>query len=76
MLDLPVTGRIGFPQHGIKTRPQIVLDGERIGGFDDLSADVVKPPKAKDATIHKPVALFSVAALMMVGMALWMLSKL
>lgn len=59
---------------GIKTTPQIFIDGERIGGFDDLSARLGKPTRAKDATTYKPViALFSVAALMALAVA-WLSS--
>ena len=52
-------------EHGVKTTPQTFIDGQRIGGFDDLSAHFGKVTKPKDATTYRPViALFSVAALM------------
>jgi len=50
-------------KHDVKTTPQIFIDGERIGGFDDLSAKLGKPVKAKNAVTYTPViALFAVAA--------------
>ncbi|MEM1273278.1 MAG: glutaredoxin [Pseudomonadota bacterium] len=52
-------------QYGVKTTPQIFIDGDRIGGFSDLSAYLGQPVTEPDATTYKPViALFSVAALM------------
>ena len=52
-------------QHGVKTTPQIFIGDERIGGFDDLSAHLGKPTKAKNGTTYQPViALFSIAALL------------
>ena len=54
-------------EHAVQTTPQIFIGGERIGGFDDLSAYLGKPIKPKDGTTYKPViALFSIAALMAV----------
>jgi glutaredoxin len=58
-------------EHSVKTTPQTFIDGERIGGFDDLSAYLGKPAAAKDATTYAPViALFTVAALMAVAVTL------
>ena len=55
-------------EHGVATTPQIFIDGERIGGFDDLSAWLGEAVKPKDATTYQPViALFAVAALMAVA---------
>ncbi|MCP2669481.1 DoxX family membrane protein [Maricaulaceae bacterium EIL42A08] len=55
-------------EHDVKTTPQAFIDGERIGGFDDLSAFFGKPAKDKsDATYTPVIALFSVAALMAVA---------
>lgn len=54
-------------KHGVETTPQVFIDGDRIGGFEDLSAYLGKPAQAADAKTYKPViALFSVAALMAV----------
>lgn len=55
-------------EHEVKTTPQAFIDGERIGGFDDLSAFFGKPAKDKsDATYTPVIALFSVAALMAIA---------
>ena len=52
-------------QHDVKTTPQAFIDGQRIGGFDDLTRHFGKPVQAKDALTYTPViALFAVAALM------------
>lgn len=50
-------------EHQVKTTPQIFIDGERVGGFDDLSEMLGKPVVKKDGVTYTPViALFSVAA--------------
>jgi len=55
-------------EHGVKTTPQIFIDGERIGGFDDLSAHFGKQvAKEGDVTYQPVIALFSVAALLAVA---------
>ena len=52
----------------MKTTPQTFIGGERIGGYDDLSAHFGNGPKKQDATTYQPViALFSVAALMAIA---------
>ncbi len=54
-------------EHDVTTTPQIFVNGERIGGYDDLSAFLGQPVKPQDAVTYQPViALFSVAALMAV----------
>lgn len=54
-------------EHDVATTPQIFVNGERIGGYDDLSAYLGKPVKSKDGVTYRPViALFAVAALMAV----------
>jgi glutaredoxin len=58
-------------QHGVKTTPQIWIEGKRIGGFDDLSAFLGKPVAEKDKTTYQPViAIFSLAAAMAVALGL------
>lgn len=53
----------------VKTTPQIIIDDERIGGFDDLQAHFGK--KNKDETSYFPVlALFSIAALLTAALGL------
>ena len=55
-------------KHAVKTTPQTFIDGERIGGFDDLSAFFGKPVMSKDAVTYRPVVtLFVVAALLAVS---------
>ena len=49
----------------VKTTPQIVIDGERVGGYDDLRRYLGKKVADPKALTYKPViAVFSVAALM------------
>lgn len=50
-------------KHEVKNTPQIFIDGERVGGYDDLSAMLGKPVVKKDAVTYWPViVLFCVAA--------------
>lgn len=52
-------------QHGVATTPQIFIDGERIGGHDDLRRFLGKPVTDPKATTYRPVAaLFAMTALM------------
>lgn len=52
-------------RHGVDTTPQTFIDGERIGGYDDLRRHFGKPVRDPDATSYQPViAVFGVAALM------------
>jgi glutaredoxin len=52
-------------EHGVKTTPQIFVDGERIGGYDDLRRRLGKVVTDPKATTYKPViAVFAIAALM------------
>ncbi len=49
----------------VKTTPQILIEGEQIGGYDDLVKYLGGTPKTADAVTYKPViALFSMAGLM------------
>ncbi len=55
-------------EHAVKTTPQIFINNERIGGFDDLSERLGKPVQQKDTVTYRPViALFSVAAALAVA---------
>ena len=55
-------------EHGVKTTPQVFIDGQRIGGYDDLRRHFGKPVADPDATTYRPViALFVVTALMALG---------
>ncbi|WP_448500915.1 MauE/DoxX family redox-associated membrane protein [Sphingomonas sp.] len=52
-------------EHGVKTTPQIFIDGRRIGGHDDLRRFLGKTVRDPNATTYRPVAtLFVLAALM------------
>ena len=51
--------------HGVKTTPQAFIDGQRIGGYDDLRRHFGKPVRDPKAKTYAPViAVFAVTALM------------
>lgn len=52
-------------EHGVKTTPQAFIDGQRIGGYDDLRRHFGQPVRDPKALTYAPViALFAVAALL------------
>jgi glutaredoxin len=52
-------------EHGVKTTPQIWIDGQRIGGHDDLLRHLGKPVRDPSALTYAPViAIFGMAAAM------------
>ncbi|MDJ0612225.1 MAG: glutaredoxin domain-containing protein [Rhizobiaceae bacterium] len=52
-------------EHSVKTTPQIWIDGERIGGYNDLLAHFGEETAKEGEKTYRPViAIFSVAALM------------
>lgn len=52
-------------QHNVKTTPQVFIDGQRIGGYDDLRRYFGLKVQEAGATSYRPVvALFSMTALM------------
>lgn len=52
-------------EHGVKTTPQIFVDGQRVGGYDDTRRFLGKPVADPKATTYRPVAvLFTMTALM------------
>ncbi|WP_320177353.1 glutaredoxin [Roseovarius pacificus] len=58
--------------HGVETTPQTFINGERIGGHDDLRIFLgIDPPKEEQGdTSYRPViAIFSVCALLALGLA-------
>ena len=55
-------------EHAVKSTPQTFIEGERIGGFEDLAKHLGIQVRAKDETTYLPViALFSIAALMAIA---------
>ena len=52
-------------EHRVKTTPQTFIDGERVGGHDDLRRFLGKPVADPKATSYRPVAaVFATTALM------------
>jgi glutaredoxin len=52
-------------EHGVRTTPQTFIDGERIGGWDDLRRHFGWRVRPADQTTYTPVlAVFAVTALM------------
>ena len=55
-------------EHKVSTTPQTFINGERIGGYDDLRSYFGKGEAGQSGTTYTPViAIFSVAALMTAG---------
>ncbi|WP_436255915.1 MauE/DoxX family redox-associated membrane protein [Neorhizobium sp. LjRoot104] len=55
-------------EHGVKTTPQTFIDGQRIGGYDDLLRHFGKKVRDPKAVTYQPViAVFAMAALMAVA---------
>ena len=55
-------------KHGVATTPQTFIEGERIGGLDDLRRHLGLKVRDPKALTYKPViALFSITALMALG---------
>ncbi len=51
-------------KHGVDTTPQAFIDGERVGGYDELREHFGKRVLRKDDTTYRPViTIFSVALL-------------
>lgn len=52
-------------QYGVATTPQVFVDGNRIGGYDDTRRFLGKPVADPDATTYRPViVLFALTALL------------
>jgi glutaredoxin len=52
-------------EHGVKTTPQTFVEGQRVGGYDDLRRFLGKPVADPKATSYHPVlAVFAMTALM------------
>ena len=59
-------------KHGVETTPQTFIGDERIGGYDDLRVffDIDPPEEEQSDTTYQPViAIFSVAALLALGLS-------
>ena len=56
----------GFKQeHQVETTPQTWIDGERIGGYDELRVYFGEAPQSEDETSYQPViAIFAMSLLM------------
>jgi len=51
-------------KHGVETTPQTFINGERIGGYEDLKRHLGKPVRADKETTYSPIiAIFSMTAL-------------
>ncbi len=58
-------------EHDVKTTPQVFIDGERIGGYDDLRRHFGRSVADPKATSYRPViALFVMTALMALAASL------
>ena len=57
-------------EHGVKTTPQVFIDGTRIGGYEDLRRHFGLKVRDPDATSYRPViALFTMTALMAMALS-------
>lgn len=58
--------------HGVEATPHIFVEGQRIGGYDDLRRHFGRHVPSPDETSYRPViAIFAVAPLMAVAMVAW-----
>lgn len=56
-------------KYGVETTPQTFIDGNRVGGFDDLQKFFGKEIKNKDDTTYAPInAIFGTTSLMALAM--------
>lgn len=61
-------------EHGVKSTPQTFIDGERVGGYEDLRRHFGLKVRDPDATSYRPViAVFAVAALLALALSQSML---
>ncbi|MBU2959169.1 glutaredoxin [Paracoccus sp. 1_MG-2023] len=59
-------------EHDVATTPQVFIDGQRVGGHDDLRIFLgIDPPKEEqsDTTYRPVIAIFSVCALLALGLS-------
>lgn len=57
--------------HEVSTTPQVFIDGQRIGGYEDLREYFNKPVTDDDETSYKPVIAVFVVAFLMAAAANW-----
>lgn len=58
-------------EQGVKTTPQAFINGQRIGGYDDLRRFLGRPVPDPKAPTYKPViALFAITALMAAALSI------
>jgi len=58
---------------GVRTTPQTFIDGERVGGYDDLRRFLGKPVADPNATSYQPVlALFAMSAMIALAVS-WLM---
>ncbi|WAJ27262.1 MauE/DoxX family redox-associated membrane protein [Antarcticirhabdus aurantiaca] len=64
-------------EHGVKTTPQTFIDGERVGGYDDLRRRFNKSIADPNAVTYAPVvAVFAMSALMALAVSWAMFGSL
>ena len=57
-------------EHGVRTTPQVFIEGTRIGGYEDLRRHFGLKVRDPDATSYRPViALFTMTALMAMALS-------
>ena len=63
-------------EHGVRTTPQTFIEGERIGGYDDLKVRFSGKQKDEGATSYQPViAVFAVALGLALAVSWWALGS-
>ena len=63
-------------EHGVRTTPQTFINGERIGGYDDLKAQFSGKAADESATSYQPViAVFAVALGLALAVSWWALGS-
>ena len=78
--DHPLTSREEtdrfMAEHDVKTTPQTFIDGERVGGYDDLRSYFSMPPVEQTGSRYQPViVVFAVAFLMAVSASIAILGQ-
>lgn len=58
-------------EHGVDTTPQAFIEGERVGGYDDLRARLDGVPKERGTSYRPVIAIFAVSALLALALSWW-----